>query len=80
MLRVACSFSTVGTEAGREGEIVIPFVTTPKYGKISLRILKLIRSSSSGVLGSRNYLKMIYSRHTGKGKWAALFQKYESIG
>jgi hypothetical protein len=23
---------------------------------------------------------MIYSQHTGKGKWAPLFQKYESTG
>jgi hypothetical protein len=43
-----------------------------------LRIIKSVRSSSSGVLGNRNYLEMIYSQHTGKGKWAALFQKLES--
>lgn len=43
-----------------------------------LRIIKSIRSSSSGVLGNRNYLEMIHSQHTGKGKWAALFQKLES--
>jgi hypothetical protein len=45
-----------------------------------LRIIKSIRSSSSGVLGNRNYLEMIYSQHTGKGKWADLFQKLESTG
>ena len=45
-----------------------------------LRIIKSIRSSSSGVLGNRNYLEMIYSQHTGKGKWAHLFQKLESGG
>ena len=45
-----------------------------------LRIIKSIRSSSSGVLGNRNYLEMIYSQHTGKGKWAHLFQKLESTG
>ena len=45
-----------------------------------LRIIKSIRSSSSNVLGNRNYLEMIYSQHTGKGKWAALFQKLESDG
>ena len=45
-----------------------------------LRIIKSIRSSSGGVLGSRNYLEMIYSQHTGKGKWADLFQKLESGG
>ena len=45
-----------------------------------LRIIKSIRSSSSGVLGNRNYLEMIYSQHTGKGKWADLFQKLESDG
>jgi hypothetical protein len=45
-----------------------------------LRIIKSIRSSSSGVLGNRNYLEMIYSQHTGKGKWAHLFQKLESDG
>ena len=43
-----------------------------------LRIIKSIRSSSSEVLGNRNYLEMIYSQHTGKGKWANLFQKLES--
>jgi hypothetical protein len=43
-----------------------------------LRIIKSIRSSSSGILGTRNYLEMIYSQHSGKGKWAALFQKLES--
>jgi len=43
-----------------------------------LRIIKSIRSSSSGVLGNRNYLEMIYSQHTGKGKWANLFRKLES--
>ncbi len=43
-----------------------------------LRIIKSIRSSSGGVLGNRNYLEMIYSQHTGKGKWADLFQKMES--
>jgi hypothetical protein len=43
-----------------------------------LRIIKSVRSSSSGVLGNRNYLEMIYSQHTGKGRWADLFQKLES--
>ncbi len=43
-----------------------------------LRIIKSVRSSSSGILGNRNYLEMIHSQHTGKGKWAALFQKLES--
>jgi hypothetical protein len=45
-----------------------------------LRIIKSVRSSSSSVLGNRNYLEMIYSQHTGKGKWAALFEKLESPG
>ena len=45
-----------------------------------LRIIKSVRSSSSVILGNRNYLEMIYSQHTGKGKWAALFQKLESPG
>ena len=45
-----------------------------------LRIIKSIRSSLSGVLGNRNYLEMIYSQHTGKGRWADLFQKLESTG
>ena len=43
-----------------------------------LRIIKSVRSASSDVLGNRNYLEMIYSQHTGKGKWAGLFQKLES--
>jgi len=43
-----------------------------------LRIIKSVRSSSSDVLGNRNYLEMIYSQHTGKGRWAGLFQKLES--
>lgn len=43
-----------------------------------LRIIKSIRSSSGGALGNRNYLEMIYSQHTGKGKWAHLFQRLES--
>jgi hypothetical protein len=45
-----------------------------------LRIIKSIRSSSGGILGSRNYLEMIYSQHTGKGKWAELFLKLELEG
>lgn len=45
-----------------------------------LRIIKSIRSSSSGVLGNRNYLEMIYCQHTGKGKWADLFRKLQSTG
>ncbi len=45
-----------------------------------LRIIKSIRSSSGGALGNRNYLEMIYSQHTGKGKWAGLFRKLESEG
>ena len=45
-----------------------------------LRIIKSVRSSSSDVLGNRNYLEMIYSQHTGKGRWAGLFQKLESDG
>jgi len=45
-----------------------------------LRIIKSIRSSSGSALGNRNYLEMIYSQHTGKGKWADLFQKLESTG
>ena len=49
-------------------------------GRAILRIIKSIRSSSGGALGSRNYLEMIYSQHTGKGKWADLFQKLESGG
>lgn len=43
-----------------------------------LRIIKSVRSSSSDILGNRNYLEMIYSQHTGKGRWAGLFQKLES--
>jgi len=43
-----------------------------------LRIIKSIRTSSGGVLGNRNYLEMIYSQHTGKGKWADLFTRLES--
>jgi hypothetical protein len=49
-------------------------------GRAILRIIKSIRSSSGDTLGNRNYLEMIYSQHTGKGKWAALFQKLESTG
>ena len=45
-----------------------------------LRMIRSIRSSSGGVLGNRNYLEMIYSQHSGKGKWADLFQKLESDG
>jgi len=45
-----------------------------------LRMIKSVRSSSSNILGNRNYLEMIYSQHTGKGKWAGLFQKLESTG
>jgi len=45
-----------------------------------LRIIKSVRSSSRDILGNRNYLEMIYSQHTGKGKWAGLFQKLESTG
>ncbi len=45
-----------------------------------LRIIKSIRSSSGGALGNRNYLEMIYSQRTGKGKWADLFRKLESNG
>jgi hypothetical protein len=45
-----------------------------------LRMIKSVRSSSSSILGNRNYLEMIYSQHTGKGKWADLFQKLESPG
>ncbi|HVP77300.1 MAG TPA: hypothetical protein VMV04_05355 [Thermodesulfobacteriota bacterium] len=48
--------------------------------KAILRMIKSVRSSSSRVLGNRNYLEMIYSQHTGKGKWAELFQKLESEG
>ena len=43
-----------------------------------LRIIKSIRSSSGSVLGNRNYLEMIYSQHTGKGKWVSMFQELES--
>ena len=45
-----------------------------------LRIIKSIRSSSGDALGGRNYLEMVYSQHTGKGKWADLFRKLESTG
>jgi hypothetical protein len=45
-----------------------------------LRIISSIRTSSGGVLGNRNYLEMIYSQQTGKGRWAALFEKLESDG
>ena len=45
-----------------------------------LRIIKSIRSSSGGVLGNRNYLEMVYSQHTGKGKWAELFSELETKG
>jgi len=47
-------------------------------GRAILRIIKSIRSSSGGVLGNRNYLEMIYSQHTGKGRWANLLDKLES--
>jgi hypothetical protein len=42
-----------------------------------LRIISSIRASSGGVLGNRNYLEMIHSQQTGKGKWAGLFEKLE---
>lgn len=45
-----------------------------------LRVIKSIRSSSGSVLGNRNYLEMIYGQHTGKGKWADLFEKLEADG
>jgi hypothetical protein len=45
-----------------------------------LRTIKSIRSSSGGALGNRNYLEMIYSQRTGKGKWADFFRKLESNG
>ncbi len=45
-----------------------------------LRIIKSVRSSSGFALGDRNYLEMIYSQHTGKGKWADLLRKLESGG
>ncbi len=48
--------------------------------RVILRIIKSIRSSSGGALGNRNYLDMIYSQHTGKGKWADLLRKLESAG
>lgn len=43
-----------------------------------LRIIKSIRYSSGGVLGTRNYLEMIYSQQTAGGKWADLFAKLET--
>ena len=43
-----------------------------------LRIIRSIPTSSGGILGNRNYLEMIYSQHTGKGKWADLFAKLAS--
>jgi hypothetical protein len=49
-------------------------------GRAILRMIKSIRSSSGSILGNRNYLEMIYSQHTGRGKWADLFQKLESPG
>jgi hypothetical protein len=49
-------------------------------GRAILRMIKSVRSSSSSILGNRNYLEMIYSQHTGKGKWANLFQRLESPG
>ena len=42
-----------------------------------LRMISSIRASSGGVLGNRNYLEMIFSQQTGKGKWANLFEKLE---
>jgi len=45
-----------------------------------LRIIKSNQSSSGAALGNRNYLEMIYSQHTGKGKWADLLRKLESKG
>ena len=45
-----------------------------------LRLIKSINSSSGGVLGNRNYLEMIYSQHTGNGKWTDLFLEMESKG
>ena len=43
-----------------------------------LRVIRSIQTSSGGVLGNRNYLEMIYSQHTGKGRWSPLFEKLES--
>lgn len=38
-----------------------------------LRVLKSIRNSSGGILGSRNYLGTIYSQFHHNGKWSHLF-------
>lgn len=46
--------------------------------RATLRMIKSIRGSSGGVLGTRNYLEMIYSQQTGRGKWANLFETIET--
>ena len=53
-------------------------VTDDLKARAILRIMKSIRSSSGGVLGTRNYLEMIYSQQSGKGKWADLFTTLET--
>jgi len=63
-------FHEVDRETDRLGESL--------KARAILRIIKSIRSSSGGVLGNRNYLEMIYSQHTGKGKWANLLEKLEA--
>jgi len=63
-------FHEVDRETDRLGESL--------KARAILRIIKSIRSSSGGVLGNRNYLEMIYSQHTGKGKWVNLLEKLES--
>jgi hypothetical protein len=64
------------------GEVNRKFSNLPDdlKARAILRIIKSIRSSSGGALGNRNYLEMIYSQHTGKGRWAGLFHKLETDG
>ncbi len=87
--------SQIGILPGLEGENKTEELIFKKFNEVNkrfsnvsdglkaraiLRIIKSVRSSSSDVLANRNYLEMIYSQHTGKGRWAGLFQKLESDG
>lgn len=52
----------------------LPNISEDLKTKSILRILRSIKTSSGGILGSRNYLEMIYSQFTQAGKWGHLFK------
>ncbi len=61
-------------QAFADADAACPDLDEELKAKTVLRIMRSVEKATGRALGPRNYLEMIYSQFTGKGKWAHLYE------